>query len=104
MKYAIVESGGKQYKAVPGSVIEVDRLDVEAGESVELDVLLLSDEDEVVVGTPLVSGKKIKASVLGEVKGPKIIVFKYKPKQRYRRKQGHRQRYTRLQIETLVEG
>lgn len=104
MKYAIVESGGKQYRAVPGGFIEVDRLEAETGGSVQLDVLLVAEEDGVSVGTPFVAGKKVKASVLGEVQGPKVIVFKYKPKKRYRRKTGHRQRYTRLQIESLVEG
>lgn len=103
MKYAIIESGGKQYKAVPGGTIEVDRLMVEPGASVELDVLLVADDNEVQVGKPLVAGKKVKASVLGEVKGPKVIVFKYKPKKHYRRKNGHRQHYTRLMIESLVE-
>lgn len=104
MKYAIVESGGKQYRAVPGGFIEVDRLEAETGESVQLDVLLVAEEEGVSVGTPFVAGKKVKASVLGEVQGPKVIVFKYKPKKHYRRKTGHRQRYTRLQIDSLVEG
>lgn len=101
MKYAIIESGGKQYKAVPGSVIEVDRLPNKVGESVNLEVVLLSDDGDVKVGTPYVDGAKVTASVVGEVKGPKIIVFKYKPKERYRRKQGHRQRYTHLKIEAI---
>lgn len=103
MKYAIVESGGKQYKAVPGRTIEVDRLGGQAGDTVELDVVLLSEDGEVKVGTPFVDGIKVKASVVGEVKGPKIIVFKYKPKIRYRRKQGHRQRYTQIKIESIEE-
>jgi large subunit ribosomal protein L21 len=101
MKYAIVESGGKQYKAVPGSVIEVDRLPQQPGESIQLDALLVSDDGKVDVGTPLVAGTKVSASVLGEVKASKVLVFKYKPKERYRRKQGHRQRYTRLKIESI---
>lgn len=101
MKYAIVESGGKQYKAVPGGTIEVDRLPGQAGDTIELDVVLVSEDGEVKVGTPFVDGVKVKASVVGEVKGPKIIVFKYKPKIRYRRKQGHRQRYTKIKIEEI---
>lgn len=99
MKYAIVESGGKQYKAVEGGFIEVDRLPVNAGESIELDkVLLVADGDQVTIGTPTVEGAKIKATVVNHVKGPKLIVFKYRPKKRYRVKTGHRQQYTRLQV------
>lgn len=103
MKYAIVESGGKQYKAVPGRTIEVDRLGGQVGDTVELEAVLVSEDGEVKVGTPYVEGIKVKASVVGEVKGPKIIVFKYKPKIRYRRKQGHRQRYTQIKIESIEE-
>ena len=103
MKYAIVESGGKQYKAVPGSVIEVDRLPNQTGDEIDLDVVLISDEGKVEIGTPYVKGAKVKASVIGELKAPKVIVFKYKPKIRYRRKQGHRQRYTQLKIDTIQE-
>jgi large subunit ribosomal protein L21 len=103
MKYAIVESGGKQYKAVPGGKIEVDRLPAEVGSSVELDVVLLSNDEGVLVGTPYVDGVKVTANVIGEVKGPKLIVFKYKPKQRYRRKAGHRQKYTQLRIDSVLE-
>jgi len=103
MKYAIVEQGGKQYKAVPGSTLEVDRLPVEEGAAVELDrVLLLADEDQIQVGTPTVAGAKVKAVVESHFKGPKIIVFKYKPRKRYRRKRGHRQQYTRLRIQEIV--
>jgi len=103
MKYAIVESGGKQYKAVEGATIEVDLLPIEAGKKIDLkDVLLISDEDNILVGTPLVDGAKISATVLGQVKAPKVIVFKYKSRQRYRVKQGHRQKYTRLMIDEIV--
>jgi large subunit ribosomal protein L21 len=103
MKYAIVEDGGKQYKAVEGGTIEVDRYDSEVGEQVDLErVLLVSDGDEIQVGTPFVSGARVKATVLSQVKGPKVIVFKYKPKKRYRVKTGHRQKYTRLQIDSIT--
>ena len=105
MKYAIVESGGKQYRAVEGSTIEVDRLAVQAGETLELtEVLLVSDEGDVLVGAPTVADAKVKATVIGEIKAAKIIVFKYKARERYRRKQGHRQKYTRLQIDEIVTG
>ncbi|NOY99949.1 MAG: 50S ribosomal protein L21 [Chloroflexi bacterium] len=102
MKYAIVESGGKQYKAVEGGTIEVDRLPVEAGAKIDLErVLLVADGDNFTVGTPTVDGVQVKASVLAHFKGPKIIIFKYHPKKRYRVKGGHRQQYTRLLIEQI---
>ena len=103
MKYAIVEDGSKQYRAVEGGTIDVDHFDAQPGEQVDLErVLLISDDEDVLVGTPLVAGAKVQATVLEQVKGPKIIVFKYKPKERYRVKTGHRQKYTRLQIDSIV--
>jgi large subunit ribosomal protein L21 len=103
MKYAIIEDGGKQYKAVEGGTIEVDHFAAEVGEQVDLErVLLAVDGENVSVGSPLVPGMKVQASVVSQVKGPKIVVFKYKPKKRYRVKTGHRQRYTRLRIDAIV--
>jgi len=102
MKYAIVESGGKQYKAVEGSTIDVDLLPQEVGETVVLDkVLLFVIVVVFVVGSPSVKGASVKATVASEEKGPKIIVFKYKPKKHYRVKTGHRQKYTRLVVEKI---
>lgn len=102
MIYAIVESGGKQYKAVAGKTIEVDRLPVKVGEKVELkQVLLVSDGSNAEIGTPTVTGAKVTATVVDHIKGPKIVVFKYKARQRYRVKKGHRQLYTRLMIEMI---
>jgi large subunit ribosomal protein L21 len=102
--YAIIETGGKQYKVIPGQTIDVERLDVAEGNTVELDrVLLISDNDKVTVGTPTVDGAKVIATSQGEGKGRKIIVLKYKPKVRYRKKTGHRQLYTRLTIDRIVE-
>lgn len=102
MEYAIIVSGGKQYKAVPGSTIEVDRLPVEVGDTIEIeDVLLLSDGDHVSVGTPNVEGARVTATAVDQVKGRKIVVFKFKPGNRYRVKRGHRQRYTRLKIDGI---
>ncbi len=102
MQYAIVESGGKQYKAVPGTTIEVDRLPHPEGTQIELDqVLLVADGDQITVGTPTVEGAKVKATVEKHFKGRKIIVFKYIPRERYRRKRGHRQQYTRLRIDAI---
>ncbi len=102
MKYAIVESGGKQYKAVPGSTIEVDLLQKQAGDSVELDVLLCADGENINVGAPYVKDVKVKANVLEHIKAPKVIVFRYTPKKRIRRKRGHRQQYTRLEIQEIT--
>jgi large subunit ribosomal protein L21 len=106
MKYAIIEDGGKQFKAVEGGTIEVDYFEADAGEKVDLDrILMVVDDEKVNIGTPLVDGAKIKATVVSQVKGPKIVVFRYKPKKRYRVKTGHRQKYTRLQIDTIsVQG
>jgi large subunit ribosomal protein L21 len=102
--YAVIETGGKQYKVTPGQTIDVERLEVAEGRTVELDrVLLVADGDKVRVGTPTVDGAKVVATSQGEGKGKKIIVFKYKPKVRYRRKTGHRQLYTRLVIDKIVE-
>ena len=89
----------------PGQVVEVERLAVEQGSQVELsNVLLVADGDEVTVGKPLVEGAKVVAEALGEEKGKKVIVFKFKPKVRYRRKKGHRQFFTRLAIKEISLG
>jgi len=101
--YAIVETGGKQYRVQRGQIIDVERLPVEVGQQVELDkVLLVADDGEVTVGQPTVEGAKVRATVLRHDKARKIIVFKYKPKKRYRRKTGHRQHFTRLRIDEIV--
>jgi large subunit ribosomal protein L21 len=105
MKYAILDSGGKQYVAREGETIEVDRLPLEIGKPVEFnDVLLIADNGDVAIGTPTLKGATVKGRVLDHIKAAKIIVFKYVPKQRYRRKQGHRQRYTRVAIEGINVG
>jgi large subunit ribosomal protein L21 len=102
MKYAIIESGGKQFKAVEGGTIEVDRLPLGVGDQLKMDgVLLFADGDNVSVGSPLVSGASVAATVLEHVKGPKVVVFRYRPKKRYRVKTGHRQQYTRLQVDSI---
>ena len=102
MRYAIIQSGGKQYKVVEGTTIEVDRLNAEVGKKVDLeDVLLVSDGEKVLVGAPTLNGAKVAATVVGQDKGPKITVFKYKPKIRYRVKTGHRQQITRLLIDSI---
>jgi len=103
MKYAIIEDGGKQYKAFVGGTIEVDHFEAPVGEQIDLEhVLLVADDGNVTVGKPLVTGAKVQATVVDHVKGPKITVFRYKPKKRIRVKTGHRQKYTRLQIDDIV--
>ncbi len=102
MSYAIFESGGKQYIAREGETVDIDRLAVEVGSDLTFDqVLMTSQEGDVRVGTPTVSGSKVVAEVVDQVKGPKVMVFKFKPKVRYRRRQGHRQLYTRVRIESI---
>src|SRR5512135_2621474 len=104
MKYAILESGGKQYKAVEGGMIEVDLLHVKPGESVDInEVLLLVNGDDVTVGAPIVRGASVKVTVLEHFKGEKTLNFQYRPKKRIRVKTGHRQSYTRLAVEKIVE-
>lgn len=100
--YAIIQTGGHQYKVAPGDTIEVEKLDAEPGAEVELaEVLFFSGDDGVQVGTPLVGGAKVIARVVSQGRGPKLTVFKYKPKKRYRRKNGHRQGITRLSIKEI---
>ena len=102
--YAIIETGGKQYKVTPKQTIEVERLDIPEDATVEFDkVLFIGDGENTLIGHPTVEGAKVRATSLGEAKGDKIIVFKYKPKVRYRRKTGHRQIYTRLAIAEIVK-
>jgi large subunit ribosomal protein L21 len=100
--YAVVETGGKQYRVAPGDTVDVEYLVSETGDEITLDrVLLVAAEDGVKVGTPTVAGASVRAQVVGRDRGSKIIVFKYKNKVRSRRKTGHRQGYTRLQIQEI---
>ena len=105
--YAIVETGGKQYRVKPGDTVAVERLTGEPGESLELDRVLLvaGNGDEARVGSPGVEGAVVRAEVVEHIRGEKIIVFRYKSKVRYRRKTGHRQSLTRLRItDILLDG
>jgi large subunit ribosomal protein L21 len=103
MKYAIVEKGGKQYKVTEAGTIDVDLFSADIGDKVDLErVLLIADGDKISVGTPTVNGAQVKATVVAHVKGPKIVVFKYRPRKRYRVKTGHRQKYIRLQIDSIT--
>lgn len=101
--YAIIETGGKQYRVQEGDVITVEKLDVEAGDKIALDkVLLLNNGTELKVGAPYVEGAKVLGEVVENGKGKKVIIFKYKAKKDYRKKQGHRQPYTMIKIESLT--
>jgi large subunit ribosomal protein L21 len=100
--YAIVRVGGRQYQAEVGKTIVTEKLPYEVGETITLDdVLLIADGDDTSIGMPTVEGASIEAEVVDQFKGKKIRIFKYKPKKRYRRRQGHRQQYTRLQINDI---
>ncbi len=101
--YAVVETGGKQYRAAPGAIVDVERLPAEVGEQVTLDrVLMIADGDQVTVGRPTVEGAQVIATVVGQRRHRKVIFFHYVPKKRERKKRGHRQYFTRLRIEQIV--
>ena len=105
MTYAIVKTGGKQYRVEPGTSIVVEKIAADEGSTVELDeVLMISDDSSTTIGTPLVEGAKVVAEVETQAKGDKIIVLKYKRKTRYAVKSGHRQRLTKLAIKEIVTG
>jgi large subunit ribosomal protein L21 len=100
--YAVLVTGGKQYKAQVGQTLTVEKLDVPTGQEIEFDqVLMISDGADVTVGTPTVTGAKVIGKVVRQDRGPKIIVFKYKPKVRYRRKTGHRQSQTHVLVNAI---
>ena len=96
--YAIIATGGKQYRVSEGDVIYIEKIDAHVDSTVSFDVLLVGNEGDVKVGTPVVEGVKVEGKVVGQIRGEKIIVFKYKSKKNYRRKQGHRQPYTKVEI------
>ena len=96
--YAIIATGGKQYRVSEGDVIYIEKIDAQVDSTVSFDVLLVGNDGDVKVGTPVVEGVKAEGKVVGQVRGEKIIVFKYKSKKNYRRKQGHRQPYTKVEI------
>jgi len=101
--YAVVDSGGKQYRVEPGRTLVLDRLDTEAGATVTFDrVLLIGDDDGVTVGTPTVSGASVRGTVLEHGRGPKVIVFRFRPKAHYRRRTGHRSELTRVRIDEIA--
>ena len=99
--YAIVTTGGKQYKVAQGDVIDVEKLDAQPGDKVELDVLMLNDGATTTIEASALEGKKVVAEVEDQLKGKKVIVFKFKKRKRYRRTKGHRQNLTKLKIVEL---
>ena len=103
--YAVIETGGKQYRVELGSEIEVERLEGDAGQTVEFDrVLLVAGDGDAAIGRPVVEGARVSASVVRQDRGEKIVVFKYRPKARHRVKQGHRQELTRVRVSDIVHG
>ena len=105
MDYAVVKTGGKQYRVTPGDVIDVEKAEVEAGGTIELtDVLLVSQDGKLTVGSPLVPNARVVGEVQQHGRGPKVVVFKFKAKTRQRTKTGHRQPYTRLEVKEILVG
>ena len=99
--YAIIATGGKQYKVAEGDVIRVEKLGVEAGQTYNFDQVLAVTNGEMIIGTPTVAGATVSATVMGEGRAKKVIVYKYKRKTGYHKKNGHRQSYTELKIEKI---
>ncbi|MDR1940350.1 MAG: 50S ribosomal protein L21 [Clostridiales bacterium] len=100
--YAIIVSGGKQYKVEKDLIVKVERLDAIVGDKIKLDVLLLSDEGKITAGNPVVAGAYCEAEVVGQGKGDKLVIYRYKAKKNVRKKQGHRQPYTAIKILDIV--
>jgi large subunit ribosomal protein L21 len=101
--YAVLQSGARQYRAEAGDTILVERLAAEVGQQVEIDkVLLIADGEHVEIGRPTIKDAKVLATVVAQEKGPKVRIFKYHPRKRYRRRAGHRQQYTRLRVDEIL--
>ena len=101
--FAVIKTGGKQYRVQQGDVIYVEKLDAQADEMVSFDALLIENGDETKIGTPVVEGAKVEGKVISQVKSAKVVVYKYKAKKNERKKQGHRQPYTKVEI-TAIQG
>ncbi|MCL5256486.1 MAG: 50S ribosomal protein L21 [Chloroflexi bacterium] len=100
--FAVIETGGKQYKVAVGQTVDFEKLEGEPGDKVELDkVLMVSDDSSVKVGHPFVEGARVVGTIVESARGPKVVIFKFKAKKRYRRTTGHRQAYTRVAIEGI---
>lgn len=100
--YAIIATGGKQYRVSEGDVIYIEKIDAQVDSTVSFDVLLVGNDGDVKIGTPVVEGVKVEGKVVGQIRGEKIVVYKYKSKKNYRRKQGHRQPYTKVEITKIA--
>ena len=100
--YAIIAAGGRQYRVSQGDVIYIDKVNQDVDSTISFDVLMIGGEGSVKVGTPIVEGAKVEGKVLGQVKNKKVVVYKYKAKKNERKKQGHRQPYTKVQITAIV--
>ena len=99
--YAVILTGGKQYRVQQGDVIYVEKLEAQAGDAVNFDVLMLGKDEGAVIGAPVVAGAKVEGKVLDQVKSAKVVVFKYKSKKNEKKKQGHRQPYSKVQIDSI---
>ncbi len=99
--YAVIETGGKQYRVSEGDVLRVEKLNAEPGDTVTFDRVLAVSDEELKVGSPMVEGATVTASVVRQGKGKKVIVYKYKPKKGYHKKNGHRQLYTQVRIDAI---
>ena len=104
--YAVIKTGGKQYRVVPGERLKVEKLEVEVGGTVTLDqILVVSDGDNTTIGAPIINGATVKATVLSHGRGDKVMIFKFRRRKHYRKTQGHRQSFTEIQIgEILAAG
>ena len=102
--YAIFETGGKQYKASKGDIVFVEKLDGDPGKLVSFDALVVADGDDIKIGTPIVEGAKVRAKIVEHGKEKKVVTFKYKPKRNFRKKQGHRQPFTKIRITSIGVG
>lgn len=99
--YAVIVSGGKQYRVTKGDTIYVEKLDLEDNSTVSFDVLMIGSDEGVKIGNPTVAGAMVEGKIIGQVKGEKIIIYKYKSKKNYHRRAGHRQHYTKVEITTV---
>lgn len=103
--YAVLRTGGKQYRVGPGDILEVEKLDGSVGDSITLDdVLLIADGEDVTVGQPVVEGASVTARITGQYRGKKVLAFRYRAKKRIRVRRGHRQYLTRLEIDSIQPG
>ena len=99
--YAIIATGGKQYRVSEGDVIYIEKIDAQVDSTVSFDVLLMGNDGDVKIGTPVVEGVKVDGKVVGQIRGEKIVVYKYKSKKNYHRRAGHRQPYTKVEITAI---